>query len=195
MARPVNAERRQELVDAAATHLVRHGLANTSLDDIAASACTSARMLVHHFGSRDRLIAQALEVARRSQLTDARSHFVPAPDAAAVLEASWSWLVDPESLGYFRLFQQVAALERLGGAAAETAFKGRLGTDWEPMLVAVFAADRRYRADAASLALLAIAVYRGIALDLVASPDDRKHRDTFDRFIRLLRQAHRPRGA
>jgi AcrR family transcriptional regulator len=189
MARPVNAQRRQALVEAAARHLAQHGLANTSLDDIATSAGTSARMLIHHFGSKDQLIAQALEVARRWQLDHARAYFVPAIDAAAVLEATWPWLVDRESLNYFRLFQHVAALERLHGPAADTEFADRLGADWTPILVAVFAADPRYRADAQSLSDLTIAIYRGIAIDLVASPYDERHRRTLDRFIQLLRSS------
>lgn len=187
MGRRVDTDRRAALLEAAATHLVEHGIAGVSLDDIAGSAQTSARMLVHHFGTRDALIAGALEIARGRQLEDARRSFVPGPDAAAVLEAAWPWFVAPRTRRYFRLFQQVAALEKLETARAEPSeLVRRLATDWTPMLRAVFAADPRHRDDADALAELLLAVYRGLAVQLVTDPDEARLRAAYDRFLALI---------
>lgn len=155
-------------------------------DHLAAGVGTSARMLAHHFGSRDALVARALAIARQRQLDEAQCSFQPGPDAVAVLRATWTWLVDDRTQRYFRLFQQVAALERLQGADASTDFSPRRGTDWRPMLTRIFAADARYLDDAEALADLTTAFYRGLAIDLATSPDRLSHRPIFDRFIDLL---------
>ncbi len=96
-------------------------------------------MLVHHFGTRDALIAGAVEIARRRQLAHAASYFVAGSDAAAVLEAAWPWFVDPETRKYFRLFQQVAALEKLRASAPPSDLRVRLATDWKSIFREVFA--------------------------------------------------------
>jgi AcrR family transcriptional regulator len=194
MGRPVNTDHRQALLEAAASHLVDHGVAGASLSDIAAGAGTSARMLVHHFGTRDALVARGLAIARQWQLDEAQSSFQPGPDAVAVLRATWPWLVDDRTQSYFRLFQQVAALERLQGPDASTDFSARLGADWRPMLTGVFVADPRYGGDAQTLADLTIAFYRGLAIDLASAPDRLRYRPTFDRFIKLLEADRRTPG-
>jgi AcrR family transcriptional regulator len=191
MGRPVDTERRAALLEATATHLVEHGIAGVSLDAIAGSAATSSRMLVHHFGTRDALIAGALEIARRRQLTHADAYFVPEPDAAAVLERAWPWFVDRDTRKYFRLFQQVAALEKLEARATPSTLQLRLASDWRPILRAVFAADVRHRDDADALVELLLAVYRGLAIELVAQPDEARLRRGYNRFIAALRAPRR----
>ena len=186
MGRPVDTERRWALLEAAAEHLVEHGIAGVSLDAIAKSAGTSSRMLVHHFGTRDALIAGALEIARRRQLSQAEEYFVPGPDAATVLVRAWPWFVALETRKYFRLFQQVAALEKLQPRAAPTALRLRLASDWRPMFRAVFAADDRHRDDADALVELLLAVYRGLAIELVTQPDEARLRRGYDWFIDAL---------
>lgn len=187
MGRPVDTERRAALLEATADHLVEHGIAGVSLDAIAASAGTSSRMLVHHFGTRDALIAGALEIARRRQLADAERHFVPGPDAAAVLERAWPWFVAPRTRRYFRLFQQVAALEKLAARGPASELRLRLASDWRPMLTAVFEADAAHRARADALGELVLAVYRGLAIELVTRPDEPRLRAAYDRLIDALR--------
>ena len=189
MGRHVDTERRARLLEATATHLVEHGIAHTSLDGIADTAETSSRMLVHHFGTRDALIAGALEIARRRQLDHAADHFVPGPSAADVLRSAWPWFVDSETRKYFRLFQQVAALEKLQDRAAPSELRRRLASDWKPALRAVFAADARHRDDAEALAELSLAVFRGLAIELVARPDEADLRRAYERFIGLLGSA------
>lgn len=174
------------MAEATATHLIEHGLARISLDAIAATAGTSSRMLVHHFATRDALIAGALQIARERQLSHAERHFVPGPDAAAVLDAAWPWLVDGQTRKYFRLFQQVAALEKFEGRTKHSELRLRLASDWLPMFRAVFVADPRHRDEADALAELLLAVYRGLAIRLVNEPDEAQLRRAYERFITML---------
>ena len=194
MGRHVDTARRAALLEAAATHLVEHGVAKASLEAIAATAGTSSRMLVHHFGTRDALIAGALQIARRRQLDHAAPHFAPGPDAAAVLESAWPWLVDPETRKFFRLFHQVAALEALEARAEPTELRIRLATDWKPLLRAVFDADARHRGEADALAELLLAVYRGLAIELVVGADEAELRRAHESFVEMLRRRRAEAG-
>ena len=60
MARPIDAQRRQELLDGTVDYLIGHGVAGLSLRPLADALGTSDRMLIHHFGSKQELLTQAL---------------------------------------------------------------------------------------------------------------------------------------
>lgn len=186
MARTIDLRRREALLAATTRHLIEHGLVDQPLSEIARGAGTSARMLIHHFDTRATLVARALELARQWQLDEAARVFVPRPDALAVLEAAWAWLVSADTLRYFRLFQQVAAHEQLHEPGASTAFSARLRAEWGPMVTAAFAADARFE-DPAATADLTITFIRGLALDLVRDPHNPSHRATYEQFLRAMR--------
>lgn len=186
MTRTIDLRRREVLLTAAARHLIEHGLVDQPLSEIARGAGTSARMLIHHFDTRAALVTRALELARQWQLDEAARVFVPGPDALAVLETAWVWLRSPDTLGYFRLFQQVAAQEQLHSPEASTAFSARLRAEWGPMVTAAFAADERF-GDPAGAAELTITFIRGLALDLVRDPRNASHRATYEQFLSAMR--------
>ena len=64
MARLVDLDRREALLDDVVLYLAEHGLANVSLRPMARRLGVSVNALVHHFGSKDDLIVAAL---RRSE--------------------------------------------------------------------------------------------------------------------------------
>src|SRR5258708_33785604 len=49
------------LVEDLIGYLIRHGVADLSLRPMAAAAGTSARLLIFHFGSKERLLIEALD--------------------------------------------------------------------------------------------------------------------------------------
>jgi len=52
---------RDRLLQSCLTYFLHHGVANLSLRPLAAAAGTSARMLLHYFGSKEALIAEVME--------------------------------------------------------------------------------------------------------------------------------------
>ena len=64
MSRPFDDHKRDELLRDVVAYLEREGVANLSLRPLAAELDTSARMLLHYFGSKEALVARALAVAR-----------------------------------------------------------------------------------------------------------------------------------
>ena len=77
--------RRQDLLEQATEHALRHGLIGLSLRPLAAALDTSDRMLLYHFGTRDELVTAVIEQAnRRSVATIERL-----PAAATVAAGVW----------------------------------------------------------------------------------------------------------
>ena len=64
MTRTIDESRRAELLDAVVAHLEREGVASLSLRPLATELDTSARMLLHYFGSKAELVDRALRAAR-----------------------------------------------------------------------------------------------------------------------------------
>src|SRR6266576_3152420 len=54
-------ETRDRLLQDCLSYFLRHGVANLSLRPLAAAVGTSARMLLHYFGSKEALIAEVME--------------------------------------------------------------------------------------------------------------------------------------
>jgi AcrR family transcriptional regulator len=61
--RRLSKERRAQILDAAARVITERGLADTRVSDIASTAGTSPALVIYYFGSKDRLLAEALTYA------------------------------------------------------------------------------------------------------------------------------------
>jgi len=177
-------------VQRAADHLLERGLVAVSLRDLAAGVGVSPRMLVHHFGSREKLVSCALSEARSRQ----REAFVtrPAPQAgrpyADVLTDAWRWFATEEAEPYLRLFGQVHAL---AGApdSPHAEFLRESVLDWLPIIEGGFAADGFGPATAGELSTLTLAVVRGLLQDAKAVGDHQRVSTASDRYARLLQPA------
>ena len=68
MARTPDVEMKRALLDQVVAYLADHGLGDVSLRPMAAALDTSPNRLVHHFGSKQELLAAALEQAMKIQV-------------------------------------------------------------------------------------------------------------------------------
>ncbi|MGW5277766.1 TetR/AcrR family transcriptional regulator [Streptomyces sp. NPDC004044] len=124
MPRPVNAEKRAELLKQVVHHLQHHGLALTSLSQLAEAVGTTKRMLLYYFGSRENLLAQALAASR----PDTHAMFDDVHDSAGLRKAAhglWEAINVGEQSGAFRMLLQLLSLgatdpEQYGNLAADT---------------------------------------------------------------------------
>ncbi|MFF7651060.1 TetR/AcrR family transcriptional regulator [Streptomyces sp. NPDC007983] len=124
MPRPVNAEKRAELLEQVTHYLQHHGLAQMSLSPLAEAIGTTKRMLLYYFGSRENLLAQALAASR----PDAHRMFDDVHDTAALHRAAhtlWEAITTGEQAGPIRMLLQLLSLattepEQYGSLAAET---------------------------------------------------------------------------
>ncbi|MFD7678567.1 TetR/AcrR family transcriptional regulator [Streptomyces sp. NPDC060187] len=124
MPRPVNAERRSELLKQVVQQLQHDGLAQMSLSPLAEAIGTNKRMLLYYFGSRENLLVQALNASR----PDAHAMFDDVHDTTSMRKAAqslWEAITVGEQSGAIRVLLQLLSLaatdpEQYGNLAADT---------------------------------------------------------------------------
>ena len=191
MARTVDHQRRKAIVQRAADHLLERGVVAISLRELAAAVGVSSRMLVHHFGSREKLVASAVREARSRQREAFEARLEPQPERpyADVLTDAWRWFATDEARPYLRLFGQLYALAQAPDSP-HAEFLGESVLDWLPTIEHGFAADGADPATARELSTLTIAVIRGLLQDSNAIGDQERVSAAFERYAALL---HEPR--
>ncbi|HEY8475173.1 MAG TPA: TetR/AcrR family transcriptional regulator [Natronosporangium sp.] len=173
---------RRALLDKVVTFAASEGLADRSLREIAAGVGTSHRMLLHHFGSREGLLAAVVEEIEQRQ-RDAMAALAAAGDATDLVTGLWERLASPDLRPLVRLFFEVFALASRGVPGTEQL----LANLTEPWLAAGEAAATRLgvNADRATLRL-GVAVTRGLLLDLLAGSPAEEVAAAHARFVQLL---------
>jgi AcrR family transcriptional regulator len=149
---PIRPERRDELLERCLDYVLSQGLTGLSLRPLAAAAGTSARMLVYHFGSRERLVVEIL--------TRARSRLIE----SLLLEGKGLWEVwrsvrDPAHSAYWRLLLEVYVLS----LTTEAAYASQLSvavSDWLSALPPAYDESTR---------TLLIAAIGGLLLDIAGT--------------------------
>jgi AcrR family transcriptional regulator len=182
-------ERRDDLLRRVVAAAADGGLARRSLRDLASQVGTSHRMLIHHFGSRDGLVAAVVESVERDQ--NERLGELPA-DAAEAVRASWRRFSDPSLWPIERLFFECYAR----GAQGEPPFDRLVPALVDQTLAAVSArADVGADEDGQAMARLGLAVIRGLLLDLVATGNRKATTRALELFASMIAQlsaARRP---
>jgi AcrR family transcriptional regulator len=169
---------RERLLAAAVEQAMRDGIADLSLRELAGAIGTSHRMLLYHFGSREGLlvaVARAVEEAQRANLN---SWGMNAADA----RRAWQHFSDPKLWPAERLFFELYGHALLGRPGTE----GFLEAAIEPWVSAITEQLVGAGTDVATArveARLAVAVTRGLLLDLLATGDREAVTAAFDRYL------------
>jgi AcrR family transcriptional regulator len=175
---------RERLLAAAVRHALDAGIADLSLRQLAAAIGTSHRMLLYHFGSREGLlvaVTQAVEEQQRAALLGSDT----TPQDA---RRSWEHLSDPTMWPQERLFFELYAYALRGRPGTEGFLDGIVESWVAPIAAALVEAgadERTARADAR----LAVAVVRGLLLDLLATGDRAGVTEAYERFLQHVSAA------
>jgi AcrR family transcriptional regulator len=172
---------RERLLGAAIEQAMRGGIADMSLRELAAAIGTSHRMLLYHFGSREGLmtaVACAVEEAQRAEVS--QSITTSAGDARLL----WQHFTDPRLWPAERLFFELYG-QALQGRPGTEGFLDNAIEPWVAELASVYTReagldDRTARAEAR----LAVAVTRGLLLDLLATGDRDGVTEAFECYLR-----------
>src|SRR2546430_15590296 len=160
---------REELTEAALGYVFAHGLLNLSLRPLAAAVGTSDRMLIYHFGSKARLIADVLELANRRVSEGMGDFAATARTPQQVVERAWQLMTAPQTDALARLYLELCALSVRDGARWAPAHR-KLREPWLDLLhrrlVALKVPGRR----ATVLATLVLATPHGLILDRLPPP-------------------------
>lgn len=170
MGRKPNPARRDELLAATTSYLEEHGLGGLSLRPLAAALGISARTLLYHFGSKEQLLAEALNAS--PALQGAVAEFV-AGDEPLVdrLRHLWARTAEPASRPYLRLFFEVYAAA-LREPERYPAFRDSVVDGWLALVVPILERERGLAAaDATTIATGLLALHHGCALDLLVTGD------------------------
>jgi AcrR family transcriptional regulator len=180
-------EIRRRLLDACTDHALAHGLPER-LEPFAAAAGTSSRMLIYHFGTRDGLLREVLGAARVRQVEDWTELMRLRPDEPYLdtLARAWAAISGPPGQPYLRLFRR---LHDTAGEPHWPGFRREATTDWLAPLEAGLGSLGR-----PELATVALAVLRGLLMDLDATGDTTRTDAAFRDFLALLRPPPRRAG-
>lgn len=103
-------DRRAELADQALDYVLAHGLLNLSLRPLAAALGTSDRMLVYHFGSKERLVGAVVDRAQQRLAASIEAPGPPPGGLAELIGQLWSALKTPAAAQTTRLYLETCVL-------------------------------------------------------------------------------------
>ena len=177
---------RERLLAAAVEQAMRGGIADMSLRELAAAIGTSHRMLIYHFGSREGLLAAVAQTVEEAQRGIVSEWGITAASARRL----WQHFSDPRLWPAERLFFELYAHALLGRPGTE-GFHENAIEPWVTVIAGALAReagldDTTARAEAR----LAVAVSRGLLLDLLASGDRDSVTEAFECYLRHAELAY-----
>jgi AcrR family transcriptional regulator len=182
MGRRKQPEIRERLLDVCTDHALASGLPDR-LEPFAVASGTSTRMLLYHFGTKEALLREVLQQARRRQRHDfeALLRVRSNEDYLTTLSRAWAGMTSPQGRRYLEMFGR---LREDAGQQLWPDFRREATTDWlAPLREGLRTIGRP------ELATLVLAVIRGLIMDLDATSDA----DRVDRaFAHLLTSLGRP---
>ena len=182
--RPVNHERRAELLDAAVDYAIVHGFSELTGRPVAAALGVSLATLTHHFGTRERML-QAILGRLRERIVAATSELAGTnPTLVEATRAIWVWSAAPEREAMFGLFFAVYG-RALQAPELFSEFLARVVADWMTILIGAQGPEVGPEL-ATRRATTVIAMIRGLLLDLLATGDRDRVEDAFAVFCSEL---------
>lgn len=173
---------RSRLLEGAVSYAMVSGIADLSLREIAAAIGTSHRMLLYHFKTREGLLVAVTEAVEERQRQAAF-------DAGVDLEGlagTWARVSDPGMWPQERLFFELYSLALLKRPGTE-GFLDRAMESWLTPAVAALVENGEDPGQARADTRLALAVVRGLLLDLLATGDREGVDRAFERFVKLVK--------
>ena len=162
---------KQRLLEGAIEYVAANGMSDVSLRTLAAAVGTSHRMLIFHFGSKERLwveIVQTVEQRQRELLGEILPD--PSRPVGEAMRAWWKHISDPALWPNERLFFELygQALQR---RPHTTELLDGIVDDWLDPITEINVSVGVPEPLARAHARLGIAVTRGLLLDLLATRD------------------------
>jgi AcrR family transcriptional regulator len=165
--------RRAELLARLLEYSATHGLSDVSLRPLAKAVGSSPRMLLYFFGSKEGLVREVHSHARRVQL-DLLSRTLQECDSGVdAVRALWEWISDPAHHDVVRFFFESYARSLHDRDGAWAGFGDSSVREWLPQLRAALGGTE-------AEATLALALLRGLLLDLLATGDTERVDTAFE---------------
>lgn len=163
MNRPKDPAIRQELLERAVQYVLRHGVGGLSLRPMAKDMGTTARMLMHHFGSKEALVAAVLVAIEQGFAELTAVHRRADRSISFILKRMWSETASPAMDSTLRAMFEVWGQALLHPKRYESLLAS-LTEPWIELLRRRFEQAGHHAADAAVLATLAVGAFQGLQL-------------------------------
>ncbi|MGW4566852.1 TetR/AcrR family transcriptional regulator [Streptomyces sp. NPDC004561] len=143
MPRPPDPAKRRALLEGVREYVMRNGLADLSLRPLAQALGTSDRMLLYYFGTKERMVAEALGIFERRPILRARrllqTSGSPADPAGLrrFMEEVWRHYGDPEVRAALPLYLEVMSASVLHPDRYGPVMRDIL-TEWTDLLTSLF---------------------------------------------------------
>ncbi|WP_370517473.1 TetR/AcrR family transcriptional regulator [Pseudactinotalea sp. HY160] len=171
-------EARDRLLSTVVDEIAEHGMAGRSLRELAGAVGTSHRMLLYHFGSREGLVAAiSAEVDERERALLA-GLVAGADGPADLVRGLWVRVSSPQWRPYVRLY-----FESLSSSARYPSAEDDPTAPW--LEAGARAAEAGGWTIGADDLRLAVAVVRGLLVDVLATGETAAATAALERFLRL----------
>jgi AcrR family transcriptional regulator len=164
----VDEDRPIELREAVLGYLLQNGLADLSLRPLAKAVGSSPRGLLYHFGSKEKMLMDAIGLLRVRQ-RDLFSQ-MQAESFAEATGLVWRHMSSPAAEAQWRLFFELYGIAlrhpTLYKDFLDSAFK-----DWLTFSVEQLRSEGYKSSDASLMATVVLAGFRGFLMDLCATHD------------------------
>jgi AcrR family transcriptional regulator len=182
---------REYLLEKCLRYFLKHGVAHLSLRPLASAVGTSARMLVHHFGSKEGLITAVMEQVHShlQSLFDPLLSGGSNAEPAEAMVAFWNLVTSRKYLPYMRLLFEVQILAIQNPARYRRYLMDASGS-WLRLVQRVLPKGKRRTATAT----LSTAVIDGLMLEYLSTGDLRRTSHAVGLFLDLLGQQPRRRN-
>ncbi|MCH8620749.1 TetR/AcrR family transcriptional regulator [Undibacterium sp. TS12] len=174
--------RRDELRDNALDYFLSYGLAELSLRPLAEKIGSSARLLIYHFESKEKLITVVMEEVR-SRVQQSVVKMMQTAQGGASMETFWCWITDKNNIRYVRLLFEVQVL-----AMQNPAVYAQYLSDTSSSWLAVLEHGIPESADRRIIATLCSAVIDGLVLEYMSTGDFDRTTSALKFFVSLLSQ-------
>ena len=192
-------ERKADVLNAMADYLLGAGVSKTTLRPAAAAVGTSPRMLIYHFRTKEALMVAALREVRRREFAMLAGQIGRRGTTRTdqLMRRLWQWYASPRRAPYLRVFFEAWGMG-LRRPYLRDGFLAHVRKDLLPLAEAALVARGYPERDARAVATFMIASFRGLLIDLVANPEDRRRlADAMEIFILVTQvmEAKGPRAA
>src|SRR5438552_17984632 len=186
--------RRDELAKAAAGYLLANGVAGLSLRPLAEATGTSARLLIYHFGSKERLLIEAMGIIRARARVEVAAMLSDAPgreDLGALVRGFWRWCTSRRNRPYLRLVFEVHGLALQDPEKYSGYLHGAIA-HWIELLGAALTPTLGLRR-ARATATLIVGTIDGLLMDYLSTNELRRTTEALELFAGSLPAGRRKR--
>ncbi len=179
--------RRESLMNSAVDYVLSEGLSDLSIRPMAEALGISHRTLLHHFGSKEQLIATVLDEWRQRELQRLQAFTLDVTnDPFDILSKAWAHVTQPERHRQWRAFFEIYGIA-LNHPEEYRPFLQGIIELWQPRFENALKNWGMAADEAQDHATLMQATLRGLMLDLLTSGDEARVSRAFERQLQLYR--------